>query len=232
VNKAATTTRPGERKGTAECRRPTAAAAALPERREGAIKILSVSPSLLQSQSQWCQWSSGRCAVQCSAVQGVAGVSRRPLRSPSDAEEEEKRQDEDRRVAASFAERWRPAAPAVRPLRSAPLLRDCCPLVPVTEVCAVPSHPQFRPFALSNALRCFPLPVRAGLISQICFHAPPSALPLRFCLLPCLLFFTPKSQRLAARLPADFLSTLLELNWRGQFYRAFQLPSSCLVLPK
>lgn len=115
---------------------------------------------------------------------------------------------------------------------SAPLLRDCCPLVPVTEVCAVPSHPQFRPFALSNALRCFPLPVRAGLISQICFHAPPSALPLRFCLLPCLLFFTPKSQRLAARLPADFLSTLLELNWRGQFYRAFQLPASCLVLPE
>lgn len=147
MNKAATTTRPGERKGTAECRRPTAAAAALPERREGAIKILSVSPSLLQSQSQWCQWSSGRCAVQCSAVQGVAGVSRRPLRSPSDAEEEEKRQDEDRRVAASFAERWRPAALAVRPLRSAPLrsaplLRDCCPLVPVTETNSIEFSPK------------------------------------------------------------------------------------------
>lgn len=228
MNKATTTT-PRERKGTAECRRPTAAAAALPERREGAIKSCPYHPPFSQS-----QWSSGRCAVQCSAVQGVDGVSRRPLRSTLDAEEEEeeKRQDEDRRVAASFAERWRPAAPAVRPLRSAPLLRDCCPLVPVTEVCAVPSHPQFRPFALSNALRCFPLPVRAGLISQICFHAPPSALPLRFCLLPCLLFFTPKSQRLAARLPADFLSTLLELNWRGQFYRAFQLPASCLVLPE
>lgn len=124
MNKATTTT-PRERKGTAECRRPTAAA--LPERREekrreGAIKSCPYHPPFSQS-----QWSSGRCAVQYSAVQGVAGVSRRPLRSPLDEEEEEKRQDEDRRVAASFAERWRPAAPAVRPLRSAaPRLLPSC----------------------------------------------------------------------------------------------------------
>jgi hypothetical protein len=206
---------------------------ALPERREGAIKnpvrITLPSPSPSPSAS-----ASGVAATaQYSEVQGVAGVSRRPLRSPLDAEEEEKRRSAKTRTGGLRRHsRNDGGLPRRRLGPSAPLLRDCCPLVPVTEVCAVPSHPQFRPFALSNALRCFPLPVRAGLISQICFHAPPSALPLRFCLLPCLLFFTPKSQRLAARLPADFLSTLLELNWRGQFYRAFQLPSSCLVLPK
>jgi len=114
VNKA-TTTRPGKGKGLPSADARLRLRAAREKRRgdKNPVRITLPSPSPSPS--------GVAAAAQYSAVQGVAGVSRRPLRSPLDAEEEEKRQDEDGRFAASFAERWRPAALAVRPLRSAPL---------------------------------------------------------------------------------------------------------------